>query len=93
MCYALFYLTMPYIAADNYNNYDRRIDVCCSGKVQVRVDNALCCGTKAYDSSVRICCDGVLNWKGRTNASCTFPYDTDTAICCRGQIVAGQKCR
>ena len=35
------------------------------------VDNALCCSTKAYDSSVHICCDGVLNWKGSSNACCT----------------------
>ena len=53
------------------------------------VDNALCCSTKAYDSSVRICCDGVLNWKGSTNACCTSrAYDNRYEMFCRYRLVS-----
>jgi len=33
-------------------NYDSRRQVCCSGVAQTKCTNDLCCGTKAYDSSV-----------------------------------------
>ena len=43
-------------------NYDSRRQICCSGVAQPKSTNDLCCGTKAYDSSVRICCDDVLQF-------------------------------
>ena len=50
-----------------------------------------CCGTKAYNTKLQLCCSGVINARlGFSPACCgTKAYDAKFKNCCQGKITSG----
>ena len=79
------------------NGLHKRItgnETCCGNTVYNYTDGVECCRFDMYNTSTKICCDGVLYDHSTNTSDCCgqFMYDTSTtAGCCRKKLYDSQR--
>ncbi|KAK2190553.1 hypothetical protein NP493_76g04000 [Ridgeia piscesae] len=69
---------------------DNSTDICCDDTPQHRPENAVCCGSVAFDSEKHMCCEGAIQ-PGRDECCGVVSYDTENSFCCGDVVVAHQE--